>query len=87
MCDISDQLELIHKWLHKTAAVMSKEELEIADQLGSKIIDLLNDGAGEGLANGVKLVALFEALSSGAAHMEEHMPGTVAEPEPPSTIQ
>lgn len=86
MCDLSDQLELIHKWLHK-CGVLSKEELAIADQLGSKIIDLLNDGEGEGLSNGIKLVALFEALSSGAEHMEECMPGTVAEPEPPSTIQ
>jgi hypothetical protein len=72
-CDIAEQLELIHKWLHKSAQAMSPEEIEEASQLGSKILDLLNDGAGDGKANGVKLVALFEALSSGAEHMEEHM--------------
>lgn len=87
MCDIGDALDLIHKWMHKTKDGLDNEGLAQADKLEQAILDLLNEGAGMDLSNGVKLLALFGVLQDGALHMEEHYPDPPAEPGKPVTIQ
>lgn len=66
-CKIADKLVEIHTWLHDSMRALNCEQLHEAHQLGCRILEMLND---EDPPNGIKLIALFEALAVGADHME-----------------
>jgi hypothetical protein len=81
VCEIAEELQRIHKWIHRSCEALSAEDIEQADQLGGKILDVLNEVQ---VSNGIKLLAIYDVMTSGAAHMEEiaeqdqpDVPGTI----------
>jgi hypothetical protein len=69
-CKTADKLDLVHKWIHTCFEGFGEKELEEAHQLGEQILNLLNDAD---KADGIKVLALFEALSVGADTMEKQL--------------
>jgi hypothetical protein len=80
MCEFEEQLDLIHKWLHKSHEALSDEDIETARLLEHRILELVNDSE---CPNGVKLLAVYDALVSGVDTIEARMN---PEPEDPATI-
>jgi hypothetical protein len=84
MCELKNELELLHKWVHR-CAVLSEEDIEKAEQLSKRVIDILNR---VDASNGVKLLAMYDVVTSGVWHMEQTTAPDVPEPDPdaPATI-
>jgi len=70
-CKIADKLVEIHGWAHRCLLGLSKEELYEAHELGNEILTMLNDR--HETTNGIKFIALFEALAVGADVMQNEM--------------
>jgi hypothetical protein len=81
MCELATELQLLHKWLHRTIDALSKEDVDRAEQLSCRILRLLNEDTQ--LSNGIKLLAIYDTMTSGVWHMEQTADET---PETPGTI-
>lgn len=66
-CKIADKLVEIHTFAHRCLENFSHDDLVETHDLGNKILDLLNN---ENSCNGVKFLALFEAIAVGADRLE-----------------
>ena len=69
-CKIENKLAQIHEWAHFCLSELNHDRLVEAHQLGCAILEMLNK---EEADNGIKFIALFEALSVGADTLQAHM--------------
>jgi hypothetical protein len=70
-CKIADKLAQVHDWAHTCLRAVNKEELHEAHDLGNEILELLNGKLATG--NGIKFLALFEAIAVGADILNNEM--------------
>lgn len=69
-CKIETKLDEIHRWAHDCLHALNHSDLHAAHALGEKILRLLDD---EPCCNGIKFIAVLEALTVGVSMLEEEM--------------
>jgi hypothetical protein len=66
-CKIAEKLDLAHKWAHRCMDSLTLLQLAEAHGLANELIKYIDDS---NKSNGIKLIALIEAVSVGADEME-----------------